>query len=305
MRSWLFPCFLLLLPSLTLASFGDEEEAFQICLEKQKQVLCEPSAPPISWTLRLMQWNCEDEAKYQCMFQRVEERLEVGLPILQYYGKWPFYRILGMQEPASVLFSFFNGFAHYVHLREVLKIPSYYPYRHLLIMYVCVGVNVWFWSMVFHSRDTPLTEKLDYFSASFSVLYVLYVALIRTKEISQLNRQIILALVLLPFFLLHISYLTFYEFNYDYNLIANLVVFLTHHLIWASWYLRRKQQHAIYLMLSILGLCFAASLEIFDFPPLGFLVDAHSLWHASTIPFVPLWYRFWLRDVTWFSKTKE
>ena len=33
-------------------------------------------------------------------------------PILQFHGKWPFHRFLGMQEPASVLFSLLNLLAH-------------------------------------------------------------------------------------------------------------------------------------------------------------------------------------------------
>jgi post-GPI attachment to proteins factor 3 len=33
-------------------------------------------------------------------------------------------------------------------------------------------------------------------------------------------------------------------------------------------------------------------LELLDFPPLAGLVDAHSLWHAATIPLTTLWYSF-------------
>jgi hypothetical protein len=40
----------------------------------------------------------------------------------------------------------------------------------------------------------------------------------------------------------------------------------------------------------------AAMLEIFDFPPIMGIFDAHSLWHAATIPLGFLWYRFWCRD---------
>lgn len=32
-------------------------------------------------------------------------------------------------------------------------------------------------------------------------------------------------------------------------------------------------------------------LELLDFPPLLWVVDAHSLWHLSTVPLPLLWYR--------------
>ena len=33
------------------------------------------------------------------------------------------------------------------------------------------------------------------------------------------------------------------------------------------------------------------SLEVLDFPPLFWVLDAHSLWHAGTAPLTLLWYR--------------
>ena len=32
-------------------------------------------------------------------------------------------------------------------------------------------------------------------------------------------------------------------------------------------------------------------LELLDFPPLLWVVDAHALWHLSTVPLPLLWYR--------------
>ena len=33
-------------------------------------------------------------------------------------------------------------------------------------------------------------------------------------------------------------------------------------------------------------------LELLDFPPLLWVVDAHALWHLSTVPLPLLWYRY-------------
>eukprot|EP01041_Mallomonas_annulata_P008311 gene8311-17107_t len=40
----------------------------------------------------------------------------------------------------------------------------------------------------------------------------------------------------------------------------------------------------------------AALLEVLDFPPLFDALDAHSLWHAATIPIGFIWYKFWIND---------
>ena len=42
-----------------------------------------------------------------------------------------------------------------------------------------------------------------------------------------------------------------------------------------------------------------AALQVFDFPPVGSLLDAHAAWHFATIPLVGLWYRFIEIDVRW------
>ena len=46
----------------------------------------------------------------------------------------------------------------------------------------------------------------------------------------------------------------------------------------------------------IFQVCFAmaATMEIFDFPPLWGIFDAHSLWHACTVPLGFVWY--WLLE---------
>jgi hypothetical protein len=52
-----------------------------------------------------------------------------GEPIRQYYGKWPFYRFLALQEPASVLFSILNLIAHYYGLLSLRNLSRLAPMR--------------------------------------------------------------------------------------------------------------------------------------------------------------------------------
>ncbi|EPZ34749.1 Per1-domain-containing protein [Rozella allomycis CSF55] len=134
------------------------------------------------------------------MINQTENDLKQNNRIHQYFGKWPFYRIFGMQEFASVLFSIGNLIVHYrgfIILRSSMS--NRYYMKPFYLVNSLLNMNCWVWSTIFHARDTPRTERMDYFS-------------------------------------------------------------------------------------------------VFDFPPYNLLIDAHSLWHLSTIPLVSLWYRFLLQD---------
>lgn len=73
-----------------IASAGDRDMEFQDCID-----VC-PSIEPQGW-LRLMQWTALDDCKYWCMHKITRYRIEQGLSIQQYYGKWPFIRVFGLQ----------------------------------------------------------------------------------------------------------------------------------------------------------------------------------------------------------------
>lgn len=77
---------------------------------------------------------------------------------------------------------------------------------------------------------------------------------------------------------------------------------------WIGWciYSQKRQGYVWKAFTSIIlvGLCL--SLEVLDFPPLAWVLDAHSLWHAGTAPLTLLWYRYVLLscviiDVLWFQ----
>ena len=100
----------------------------------------------------------------------------------------------GVQEPAAALFSALNLLAHAQGLRILRRIPAaqrcfahgwsapcpcptsalWSPSlprlsRRVGGSYVALGVismNAWVWASIFHTRDRPLSEALDYHSAS-------------------------------------------------------------------------------------------------------------------------------------------
>jgi hypothetical protein len=66
-----------------------------------------------------------------------------------------------MQEPASVLFSFGNGYMHYQGLQRYRRrISSQFAYYPLVVLYGYSSIMTWFCSAVFHTRDLPTTEKV-------------------------------------------------------------------------------------------------------------------------------------------------
>ncbi|KXS09684.1 Per1-like protein [Gonapodya prolifera JEL478] len=183
----LLSIFLLLLVSSASASSGDRDPQYQTCLDSRRAQQCEGRLGPayaLSLALRVLRWDCEADIRYECMWDVTNSRTDQGLSVLQYYGKWPFYRLWGVQEPASVLFSILNGYAHYKgwkRLREVA--PASYALRNTRVMYALVSINSWVWSSVFHSRDTYWTERLDYWSAALAIMFGLYLSVTRVLKL--------------------------------------------------------------------------------------------------------------------------
>ena len=175
--------------------------------------------------------------------------------------------------------------------------------------------------------DLPSTEKLDYFSAAAAILYALYYTVIRLFHLYPVDQHRLTAghrpssksTVLVAWtvicacaFLSHISYLTLLpHFDYTYNMIFNLVVGLAHNLLWICYslpprlsvirrYLGRPRSyrpaHAAKPAIFALLTTAATALELFDFPPWGRIIDAHSLWHLATAPIAIFWYDFLVQD---------
>lgn len=64
---------------------------------------------------------------------------------------------------------------------------------------------------------------------------------------------------------------------------------------WAIWGIISRHPSLLKLLAAILGVAGATALEVFDFPPYFGIFDAHSLWHAATVPLVLLWWS-WVKD---------
>ncbi|KAI0668401.1 Per1-like protein [Trametes maxima] len=323
-------CLPILLALAVFASSGDRAEEFRGCVSLCESRACMNSMRPASMplALRLTGWKCVDDCRYECMHLITDRATQHGAPIQQYYGKWPFWRFAGMQEPASVLFSVFNFVAHAGGARKLqARVADGHPMKRYYLLFAFVSMNAWIWSSVFHTRDLPSTEKLDYFSAALAILYALYYTVVRLFHIYPVQRNRITAsqpsssksIILVAWtvvctcaFLSHISYLTLLpRFDYTYNMVFNLVIGLAHNILWLTYSLpsrfsivRRyagrpkfyRPDHAAKPAIFALLTTAATALELFDFPPWGGIIDAHSLWHLATAPIAVFWYDFLVED---------
>jgi hypothetical protein len=247
----------------------------------------------------------------------------------QFHGKWPFVRLGGIQEPASALFSVANFIAFAYMLTAFLRmVPSEAPMYYAWTLYCCIGMIAWICSTIFHSRDTPLTEKLDYFCAFAGVLYSLFCCLLRITGKYDAGNALLIAFPIAAYFLCHITYLSFVKFDYGYNMKANVLVGTLNSIGWLGWCASHLElrtptspsdaaDSATYwsgllawagprltFRYPHLGNCIAVvllasaflSLELWDFPPVGWTLDAHSLWHLGTAPLPFLWTKFIVYD---------
>ncbi|KAJ2358276.1 hypothetical protein IWW50_001990 [Coemansia erecta] len=294
---------LLLSISVVRASSGDRQESFQGCVRQCEDTQCTGDAPLLPAYLRLLLWTCESNCDYKCQRHLTRAAQQRGGRVHQYHGKWPFVRVLGVQEPASVVFSVLNGLMHARSWTLVrTSLPTAHPMRRWLSVFVVLGSWSWLWSAVFHTRDFPLTEKLDYFSAGLNVLYMFFLGTVRMLRLRSWRQTRVVALACAVPYVLHVAYLSLVRFDYGYNMMANAAVGLLSNIVWfvvTMQAFRNGQpfwwKPAVLIVLTDL----AFSLELFDFAPIADTFDAHSLWHAATVPIVAHWYAYLVDDAKW------
>ena len=258
------------------------------------------------------------------------EGLDLGRQV-QFFGKWPFRRLFGTQELLAVAFSLANLWAHAKGWRDLGRMDvtsvEATTLRRLYQANALVGINTWVWSVVFHTRDTAWTEKADYFSAAASTLFGLWLAGVRAGGLYKDQRgkrrwRTLTQLAFSVVFIAHCTYLSGGRFDYSYNMAFNVAFGLAQILLWSLWGLTnflahppvsplspspsnpppRRSKHYLKPLVPVWLLFACTALELFDFEPVPSnwrLLDAHALWHASTVGVVRIWYRFLEHDVWW------
>lgn len=146
---------------------------------------------------------------------------------------------------------------------------------------------------------------MDYCAALLFVMSSCYVAIVKlvwhrsAKSSSDSScgfKQIALAMAMIAFYLNHVHKLIQSHFDYDYNMRINVFFGIGGSLAWFVWayqsYTFNRSKHVLKAVLALSLMHVALLLEIFDFPPVAFVLDAHACWHLATIPMPFLWYSF-------------
>uniref|UniRef100_S4PHV3 Post-GPI attachment to proteins factor 3 n=2 Tax=Pararge aegeria TaxID=116150 RepID=S4PHV3_9NEOP len=242
------------------------------------------------------------------MWRTVHGYYERGYEIPKFHGKWPFRRILGVQEPASAFASVLNL---WIHIHMYKKMTREFPLKDtpMIMFWHCfawVCINAWLWSTVFHARDLFFTEFMDYACALSMVMSLLIAAIARM--LYKRGRAIAVALIslLLLYYVEHVRYLYTGRIDYDYNIQVNVFFGVAGAALWLAWAvhaLRGGRRYAWRLVrfTALSGLFLA--MELCDFAPrLGW--DAHALWHLCTALLPGLFYRFVMDDLTYLRESR-
>lgn len=257
--------FLVYLP-LFIASPGDDLDEFWDCRDRCESLVCNyelfEADPehydrrvevfnennvyewkfdrlPLADHLKNLFWTCEQDCDYQCQrlvtIQRVKDKEEV----LQFHGKWPFWRVFGIQELASTVFSIGNLL---VHLGGLWKIKNQMKhatadrakYFTNIFAMSLITLIAWTCSTIFHIRDFEITERLDYFLAGLTVLSGFHALFARVYRLYLPERS----LWLIAFTALCVAmysghiYRLVTDWLYTYNMRANIFVGILQNIFW-------------------------------------------------------------------------
>lgn len=335
--------FLLLKPSPVASSPGDWFPEQIQCKYHCEQEFCLAVNPPLDEDVdlseptkylpsrssvsprfldRLLLWDCESLCDYECQqltTSMLQKRIANGASderLVQFHGKWPFVRVLYMQEFWSTLFSVGNFIPHFLALFKLNKVAQKNSSNDILLsnyrLVAVMGCFAWFFSAVFHFRDLLITEKLDYFFAGGTVLSGFYAVSMRLLLGNDKQKQKRYGfagfLVCILIFSAHILRLYFdwsYTYNMRFNIFFGLLQYIMLITLGITNYLKHRNNKYLSLYkLSITPIMLVVftglsmSFELFDIFIPEIQLDSHAIWHGLTIwPSFKL-YEFFIADYT-------
>merc|ERR1712232_1019429 len=146
----------------------------------------------------------------------------------------------GIQELFSSVFSILNGLPYVL----LLFAPGARGHQAKSLnwwkLHAAVFTFTWSQSALFHARDTPTTETLDYHGATLGLAASLAGAIVANCPAAwSLRRAAILACApVLLFWLSHVLYLSYVDFNYGYNMSIAVSLGVGVSLAWIIWAVR-------------------------------------------------------------------
>jgi len=181
---------------------------------------------------------------------------------------------------------------------------SSYGFESLFKMYFVVWIVCYASATIFHTKDTYLTERMDYYSAFVAAMFTNYINYIRILWIRDIKSRILLGIPPFLYTCYHIYYLQFISFNYAYNAKVVAILAATTCILWLGWSIKNYRTHPHVWLCNVTNaiMCCSAVFEIYDFPPLFGYIDPHSLWHLGGSLVTLLWGRFLIRDAEFYLR---
>lgn len=288
------------------ASLGDSSYEFRSCFSNCANSNCNETKKSQPFMNKLLLWSCADECQYECMWRMVEDFIRQDREVPQFFGKWPFIRFLGIQEPASAFFSIANLVAHIHQIRRFRsRVRPQSPFYKLYLGFVSISINCCIWSTVFHTRDFPITEFLDYTATYLNILGLFYLCCMRIGRKMSATTKGIMTVLFAVFYLQYFYCMAVGTLSYAMNMDVNVFTGTISGLGWIIWCIQnRKQTHCKWMLLFYFFFTLSSIFEIWDFPPYFWVFDAHSCWQLSTVPAIFVLYKFFIEDCKFLRETE-
>ena len=289
-------------------SSGDTDPQFRSCVRRCVPT-CDSENFPLS--LKLLRWDCTGNCQYNCMRIISDDLLIATGEVRKFFGHWPYLRLGGIQEPASVVFSLANCVPHIVYIIRTFKRSEQlkHPLGTFVLLYACISLNAWIASSVFHAHKIGFAVDYDYISAFILISYGLWLSICRVI-LEYSDKMWSTIIVLLSFISLagcshRVVQMVRGDVQFGDHMELSIGLSVAHAVVWLIWIALSRASHRWQCLLCQIWFGLAAMLEIYDFPPYLGHFDAHALWHASTIPLGFLWYKFWLSDERWITLSRK
>ena len=286
-------------------SQGDIDISFRMCVKTCIEQTCSNNNKS-KFGDGFPYWNCDDDCSYECVQSITSERSSQGYGPLKYHGHWPFLRLFGLEEPASTVFSLLNSVPYIISFGSTFTANQGRNQHSFmdswLTLFYMISINTWFASAFFHSRKTEFASFYDYTSALLFLGYSLWLAVRRIMGVKATFFKVgSIFSTFLVLYLFQVSRMHAGLVSFDQHMSLSITIAVCNVVIWLSWLLfssegKGKGNYRYLCLICQLWFSLAALLELFDFPAIWGLYDAHSLWHAATIPLGFLWAYFWKLD---------
>lgn len=240
--------------------------------------------------------DCTDICKYGCIDIITNIRNDLNQPMNKYYGHWPFKRYFGMEEPASSLFSLINTFPHLQYIVQyflnfkILHGKHKYYMSNWIFLYAISSTIAFTCSTLYHSKKTEFYTLLDLISALFFIITGLFIVIRRTLLTYYSNVYVIIMSfsILYGFFVYRAYNMILKNISFDNHMQLSIILVIITTILWILWIflfnikyeVSQKYSNIKYICLFCqIWFILSSLLEIYDFPPIFEIFDAHSLWY--------------------------